>query len=161
MYKLAPFPCLVTKPSVIIHSWSDGCGKVINFLVSRLAWAVWKCLRNVSVHVMRSPDCWIEIALSRGVMIWEHLGRTRPRTLYAPMNERRRRTVSGGGHEDKVAKRCGLADKLPCVYIQPSMVVDRGHITVFEGERCRLHFWRACRMRRQFSRRASGELAPQ
>jgi hypothetical protein len=66
-------------------------------------------------------------------MIWEHLGRTRPRTLYAPMNERSPRTVSGGGHQDKATMRCGLADKLPCVHIQParygSKVNDAGCIS--------------------------------
>ena len=43
------------------------------------------------------------------------------------MNERSPRTVSGGGQDESVAIRCGLAERCPCVHIHPRMVVVRGN----------------------------------
>ena len=56
------------------------------------------------------------------------------------MHERRPGAVSGGGHVDNTAIRCGLADKLPSDQIHPKIVVDRGQITVLVGDKRKLHF---------------------
>ena len=61
---------------------------------------------------------------SRGSTTSEQFGSMRPRTLLAPIKERRPFTRWGGGHEDKTAIRWGLADRVPWDQIQPRMVVN-------------------------------------
>ena len=80
-YRVAPIPCLVTEPSVTIHSWSDGRGRVMDLCVVRDFWAEQKSSRRVSVHCISSPDCWPVMAFSNGAMMCEHFGSTRPRNL--------------------------------------------------------------------------------
>ena len=46
--------------------------------------------------------------------------------------------------------RWGLANRLPCVHIQPRTVIDFGQMTVFDGERQRLQLWSACGIRCRF-----------
>ena len=86
-------------------------------------------------------------------MTWES-------TLKAPMNDLIRVTVSGGGHEARVAMRCGLALNVPEFQTQPSIVVD-WELIVLGVERRRSHLCRACSTFFQFERSSPGELPPQ
>ena len=63
------------------------------------------------------------------------LGSTLANTLYAPMNERRPCTVSGGLMVDGTETLRGLAIRQPWVHTHPSIVVDRGQTIVLEAER--------------------------
>ncbi len=81
--------------------------------------------------------------------------------MYAPMKDQRPRTVWGGGHDDNVAMRWGLADNRPCVQIHPKIVVLRGQMVVLAGDSLMLLFRRASRIRVQFTRSSSGVSAPQ
>ena len=56
------------------------------------------------------------------------------------MKDRRPRTVWGGGHDDNVAMRWGLADNRPCVQIHPKIVVLRGQMVVLAGDSLMLLF---------------------
>ena len=86
---------------------------------------------------------------------------TRESTLKAPMNDLIWVTVSGGGHEARVAMRCGLALHVPEFQTQPSIVVDWGLMIVLGAERRRSHLCRACSTFFQFERSSPGELPPQ
>ena len=129
--------------------------------VERAFWALRNEVRRSSDHWMCSLDSRPATVSSSCVRSEEHPGMTRESTLYAPMNDRIRPTVSGAGHEARVAMRCGLALKVPAFQIHPSIVVDRGLMMVFDAERRRSHLWRASRTFLQFCRSSCGVFPPQ
>ena len=65
------------------------------------------------------------------------------------MNERNPCTVSGREQVDNTAIRCGLAVIFPWDHIYPRMVVERGQITVLEGERFKPDYCKASNTRFQ------------
>ena len=147
---MAPIPGLRTAPSVTIHNWSLGLVSEMVRVVERVSWALWNEVRRSSVHWIASFDSRPAMVSSSCARSDEHPGMTRESTLYAPMNDRIRPTVSGSGHEARVAMRCGLALKVPAFQIHPSIVVDWGLMMVFDAERRRSHLWRVCRTFRPF-----------
>ena len=86
---------------------------------------------------------------------------TRARTLYAPIKDLRRPTVSGLLQDARAAIRRGEARRMSESQIQPKITVDLGMMTVLEVESLRLHLERAWSTRFQFCSNSSGELAPQ
>ena len=59
----------------------------------------------------------------KGPSVSAQLISTLANTLYAPMNERRPCTVSGGLQVDRTETLCGLAVRQPWVHSNPSIVV--------------------------------------
>lgn len=88
-----------------IHNVSVGRGSVMGLDPDKACCAERKTLVRFSSKLRESGDCIPEIALSRGSIIEAQSGRTRPRTLYEPMNERMSLTVVGRGHEDRTEIR--------------------------------------------------------
>ena len=70
-----------------------------------------------------------------GAIKLEQFGMTQFSILYAPINDRRPRGMSGTGHEASVATLCVLVEIEPCDQIQPRIVIDFGQITVLLGDR--------------------------
>ena len=81
---------------------------------------------------MASLDCHPATMLSSGVINLEQFGSTLARTLWVPINDLMRATVSGAGQKARIAMRCGLACKVPDLQIHRRIVVEVGLTTVLE-----------------------------
>ena len=66
---------------------------MIDLCDGKASCALQKCLCKSSFQGDWQPA----IAVSRSAINWEHSGRKRPSTLFAPMNDLHPWTVSGGG----------------------------------------------------------------
>ena len=140
-YNVAPIPGVLTAPSVIIQSRSSGFGRLIVRLLDRACCASLNAALRSLDEVMTSFDCCPATPSSGGARNVEQLGITLPRTLYAPINDLMRPTVSGAGQEAGVSMRCGLGCRVPDIQIYPRMVVDVGLTTLLDADR-RKKAWR-------------------
>ena len=72
------------------------------------------------------------------------------------MKDRKPLTVIGGEQEDNTARRWVLALNEPWDHIQPNTDVVAGQMTVFDGDRRRLHRSSCSITQHQLERRVSG-----
>ncbi len=142
--------------------------------VGPLVWERWLSLRHeepAGLHGRQSVGslsmwfcCWIVGLRRRGPMglAGHYINplRTRLSTLYAPMNERRPRTVFGGSTLANAAMRCGLGLIVPIDQIQPKIVADFGAIHVLVALSTRLFLFGAPSTRDQLDNRSDGESPP-
>ena len=97
--------CCLTEPSVTIHSWSSGRGRVIVFVEVSALCALLKAAQRSSDHISLSLACHPATAPSNGDIRLEQSGITREKTLKAPMNDFNPPILSGVEQVERVATR--------------------------------------------------------
>ena len=136
MYRVAPIPGVLTAPSLMIPNWSSGQGRELERLADRAYWAWWKKASRSSDQLILSWD-WRPATQCPVVIVDDSV--TRARTLYAPIKDFRRPTVSGLLQDARAAIRRGEACRVPESQIQTKITVDLGLMTVLDPESLKLH----------------------
>ena len=129
-------------------------------LAERAEGARWKDVGRSSDQLILSWDWRPATSVSSGDSKEVHWGITRAKTLYAPIKDFRRPTVSSLLQDARAAIRCGEAWRVPESQIQPIITVDLGLMTVLEAESLRLHLEGAWSTRFQFCSHSSGKSVP-
>lgn len=83
-YSVAPISRFFTEPSVAIHNKFDLHGRVMDLRDDSAVCASRKDFIVLSVDTILSEEFFPATLSSKVAIIWEHIGSTRPRTVYAP-----------------------------------------------------------------------------